>query len=381
MFNLKKHFLLDPSITFLNHGSFGATPKPVFKEYQRWQRELENQPVQFLGRWHNDLMSASRQALAKYVGTSAENLIYTQNATIALNIVARSLKLKAGDEVLATNHEYGAMDRMWRFLSKEYQFAYIHQTVDLSSHENFIKSFLNGITANTKIIFLSHITSPTATIFPIEKILQFAKSKNIITIIDGAHTPGQLNLNLDSLHVDFYAGNLHKWLCAPKGAGFLYANPKSQHLLKPLVVSWGYESLAPSNSKFVDEHEWIGTRDIAAFLTVPMAIQFQQNQDWARIRSACHQLAIEAWTRIHDLTKQTPLHASRQSDSWFAQMISASLPVDTDIAWLKQTLYDEYKIEVPLMEWHEKKLIRVSIQGYNSKQDINRLIIALKKLL
>ena len=123
MFNLKKQFLLDPSITFLNHGSFGATPKRVFKEYQRWQRELETQPVEFLGRRHNDLMHTSREVLANYVGTSAENLVYTQNATIALNIVARSLNLKAGDEVLSTTHEYGAMDRMWRFLSKEHGFT------------------------------------------------------------------------------------------------------------------------------------------------------------------------------------------------------------------------------------------------------------------
>jgi isopenicillin-N epimerase len=379
MFNLRKDFLLDPSVTFLNHGSFGATPKPVFKEYQRWQRELENQPVEFLGRRHTDLMFNSREVLAKYVGTSAENLIYTQNATIALNIVARSLNLKASDEVLSTNHEYGAMDRMWRFLSKEYGFKYIQREVKLTSQEDFVNSFLNGITANTKIIFLSHITSPAATIFPIEKIIQVAKSKNIITIVDGAHVPGQLNLNLDSLDADFYAGNLHKWLCAPKGAGFLYANPKSQHLLKPLIVSWGYESLTPSNSKFVDEHEWIGTRDVAAFLTVPQAIAYQQNQNWDKVRSACHQLAIEAWYRIHDVTKKTPLHS--RPETWFAQMIVASLPVDTDIVLLKQKLYDEYRIEIPVLEWNERKLMRLSVQGYNTKQDINRLMIALKQLL
>lgn len=379
MFNLRKDFLLDPSVTFLNHGSFGATPKLVFKEYQRWQRELENQPVEFLGRRHDDLMQASRQVLAKYVSTSPENLIYTQNSTIALNIVARSLKLNTNDEVLSSNHEYGAMDRMWRFLSKEHGFNYIQQNVDLTSQENFINSFLKGITANTKIIFLSHITSPTATIFPIEKIIQVAKSKNIITMIDGAHVPGQLKLNLDSLGADFYAGNLHKWLCAPKGAGFLYAKPEKQNLLKPLVVSWGYESLKPSHSKFVDEHEWIGTRDIASFLTVPQAIAYQQNKNWDNVRNACHQLLIDSWHRLHDVTKQTPLHS--KPETWFAQMAVASLPVDTDIVLLKQKLYDDYKIEIPVLEWNEKKLIRLSVQGYNTKRDINHLIHALKKLL
>jgi isopenicillin-N epimerase len=379
MFNLKKDFLLDPSITFLNHGSFGATPKPVFKEYQRWQRELENQPVEFLGRRHNDLMRASRESLANYLGTKAENLIYVQNATIALNIVARSLDLKEGDEVLSTNHEYGAIDRTWKFLSKEKGFTYINQKVDLTSHDDFIKSFLNGVTSNIKIIFLSHIASSTATIFPLEKIIQFAKTKNIITIIDGAHAPGQIPLQLDSLGADFYAGNLHKWLCAPKGAGFLYANPNSQYLLKPLIVSWGYESETPSNSKFVDHHEWQGTRDVAAFLTVPKAIAYQQEKDWVKVRSACHQLLIETWYRIHDLTKQTPLHSD--PETWFAQMAVASLPLDMDIVLLKQKLYDDYKIEIPLIAWNKKKLIRLSVQGYNTERDTNRLVSALKKLL
>lgn len=379
MFKLEKNFLLDPSVTFLNHGSFGATPKSVFKEYQHWQRELENQPVEFLGRRHNDLMLTSRTALANYIGTQAENLVYVQNATIGLNIVARSLDLKADDEVLSTNHEYGALDRTWRFLSKEKGFAYINQKVDLTSHDDFVKSFLQGVTPNTKIIFLSHIASSTATIFPVEKIVQFAKTKNIITVIDGAHAPGHIPLQLDSLGVDFYAGNLHKWLCAPKGAGFLYARPEMQHLLKPLIVSWGYESETPSNSKFVDEHEWQGTRDIAAFLTVPKAIAYQQKHNWVKVRSACHQLAIETWYRIHDVTKQTSLHTN--PETWFAQMIVSSLPINTDVVSLKQRLYDEYRIEIPVIDWHGNKLIRLSVQGYNTQRDLNRLVTALKKLL
>lgn len=379
MFNLKKDFLLDPSVTFLNHGSFGATPKPVFKEYQRWQRELENQPVEFLGRRHNELMLTSRTALGKYLGTKAENLVYVQNATIGLNIVARSLNLNAGDEVLSTNHEYGAIDRTWKFLAKEKGFIYINQKVDLTSQADFVNSFLQGVTPNTKVIFLSHITSATATNFPLEKIIQFAKLKNIITVIDGAHAPGQIELNLDSLGADFYAGNLHKWLCAPKGAGFLYANPKAQNLVKPLIVSWGYESETPSNSKFVDHHEWQGTRDLAAFLTVPQAIAYQQKQNWDKVRGACHQLLIETWKRVHDVTKQTPLHPD--PETWFKQMAVASLPPDTDIVLLKQKLYDKYRIEIPVLAWDEKKLIRLSVQGYNTKRDMNTLVNALKKLL
>jgi isopenicillin-N epimerase len=376
---VKQQFLLDPSITFLNHGSFGATPKPVFREYQRWQRELENQPVEFLGRRHDGLMRESREVLAAYLGTGAENLVYTQNVTISLNIVARSLKLGAGDEVLSTNHEYGAMDRTWRFLSQEHGFTYINHPVSLDSQADLVESFWRGVTPQTRVIFLSHITSPTATIFPVEKIIQRARERGIITIIDGAHVAGHIPLNLDALGADFYGGNLHKWLCAPKGAGFLYARPEMQHLLKPLVVSWGYESLTPSGSTFIDHNEWWGTRDIAAFLTVPMAIRFQQDHDWAEVRSACHRLAVETWKRIHELTGQTPLHSD--PEIWFAQMTVATLPADVDIVALKQKLYDEYRVEIPLIDWHGNKLIRLSVQGYNSSRDTDRLLFALKKLL
>ena len=379
MYNLRKLFLLDPSVTFLNHGSFGATPKSVFYEYQNWQMELERQPVEFLGRRFNDLMAESRAALGIYLGTHADNLVYTQNATISINIVARSLELGAGDEVLTSDHEYGAMDRTWRFLSKEHGFTYINQPVSLDSHTAFIDSFWSGVTPRTRVIFLSHITSPTAVIFPLDEIIKRARVAGIITIIDGAHVPGQLALDLDALGADFYGGNLHKWLCAPKGAGFLYARPEMQHLLKPLVVSWGYESETPSGSTFIDHHEWWGTRDLAAFLTVPAAIEFQTKHKWDTVQAACHQLAVDAQTRICNLTGLAPLHSL--TENWFAQLTAAPLPVDTDLAALKARLYDEQRVEVPLVEWKGMKLIRVSIQGYNSKRDVDHLLNALSSLL
>jgi isopenicillin-N epimerase len=381
MSSLKKYFLLDPSIHFLNHGSFGATPKPVFREYQRWQRELERQPVEFLGRRIATLMADSRAALGEYVGTHADNLIYAQNATIALNIIAHSLELGPNDEVLATDHEYGAMDRMWRFLSRERGFQYINQQIKtpLTTEENLIHSVWQSVTPRTRVIFFSHITSPTALIFPIEEIIRRARAAGILTIIDGAHAPGQIPLHLDSLGVDFYCGNLHKWLCAPKGAGFLYARSDRQHLLKPLVVSWGYESETPGNSQFVDHHEWWGTRDMAAFLSVPAAIEFQEKHDWESVRDACHDLAKDALKRICELAGLASLHS--QADSWFRQMVAAPLPADTDINRLKARLYDEYHIEVPLMDWNGNKLIRISVQGYNTRRDIDELCRALSFLV
>jgi isopenicillin-N epimerase len=379
MKNLKRHFLLDPSVTFLNHGSFGATPKPVYKEYQRWQLELEKQPVEFMGRRFTGLMAESRAVLGEYLGTHADNLVYTQNVTISINIVARSLELGTGDEVLTSDHEYGAMDRTWRFLAKERGFTYVNQPVSLVSKEAFIDSFWSAVTARTRVIFLSHITSPTALIFPVDEIIKRARTAGIITIIDGAHVPGQLPLDLDSLGADFYGGNLHKWLCAPKGSGFLYARPEMQHLLKPLVVSWGYEPEIPGPSSFVDQHEWWGTRDIAAFLSVPAAIKFQKKNHWDKVRAACHILAQDAQQRICELTGLVPLHA--QAEGWFAQLAAAPLPVGTDLAAIKARLYNEYRIEVPLIAWNNMKLIRVSIQGYNSKRDVTRLINALTVLL
>lgn len=377
MFNLRKHFLLDPSVTFLNHGSFGATPKPVFNEYRRWQRELENQPVEFLGRRFTGLMAGSRAVLGEHLGTHADNLVYTQNVTISLNIVARSLELGVGDEVLSSDHEYGALDRTWRFLAKERGFTYINRPVSLASKDDFVNSFWSQVTSRTRVIFLSHITSPTALIFPVDEIIKRARASGVITIIDGAHVPGQIHLHLDSLGADFYGGNLHKWLCAPKGAGFLYARPEMQHLLKPLVVSWGYESEMPGSSTFVDHHEWWGTRDIAAFLTVPAAIEFQAKHKWDDVRVVCHELAVDAQTRICDLTGLVPL----SSDDWFAQLTTAPLPANTDLIALKTRLYDEYRIEIPLIAWKDKKLIRISIQGYNTKRDVDRLLSALPKLL
>ncbi len=380
MLGLRRYFQLDRSVTFLNHGSFGATPTPVFRRYQRWQRELERQPVEFLGRRHAELMLAAREALAKYFNADAKDLVYTQNVTIAVNIVAHSLDLGQGDEVLASNHEYGACDRTWRFLAKERGFTYVNQPVSIpfKSREGVLDELWGGVTSQTRVIFLSHVTSPTAAIFPIGEVCRRARSAGILTIIDGAHAPGQIPLDLPATGPDFYGGNLHKWLCAPKGAGFLYARPDVQHLLKPLVVSWGYEAETPSGSTLVDYNEWWGTRDVSAFLSVPAAIKFQAMHKWNKVVPACHALLSEALQKIVEITGLPSIYPD---DSWYVQVASALLPPETDIIRLKSLLYDEYRIEVPLMEWNGQKLIRISIQGYNTRRDVNRLLAALSHLL
>jgi isopenicillin-N epimerase len=379
MNKLRKLFMLDPSVIYLNHGSFGATPVEVFKIYQRWQKELEYQPVEFLGRRYRDLMSESRAALGTYLGTSQNNLVYTTNVTESLNIAARSLRLKPGDEVLGTNHEYGAIERTWRYLSKENGFSYVTQNIPIpyTSDQEFVEAFWQGVNSHTKVIFLSHITSPTALLLPVEEIIEKARKYGIISIIDGAHVPGQIPVNLDNINADFYGGNLHKWLCAPKGAGFLYASPNSQKLIKPFIVSWGYEAEIPGTNRFIDLHEWTGTRDISAYLSVPAAIEFQEKYKWQDVRKKCQELASQVRENIINLFGESPILRGGTN----LQMSAIPLPAYINIETLKTELYNRYRIEVPVYRWNDLNIIRVSIQGYNTESDIEALLDALKHLV
>lgn len=379
--SLRGQFLLDPQVIYLNHGSFGATPRPVFESYQRWQRELELQPTEFLGRRAGALLEHSREALAAYLGTTVANLAYVANATTGLNIIARSLSLTAGDEVLATNHEYGALDKTWSFLAQKQGFKYINQPirVPVTSADHFIEDLWQGVTPRTRVIFVSHITSPTGLIFPVEEICRKARAQGILTIIDGAHAPGQIAVNLDSLGADFYSGNLHKWLCAPKGAAFVYARQEVMSLIEPLIVSWGYKSDTPGPSPLVDYVEWQGTRDIAAFLAVPDAIQFEQEHVWDAVRAYCHSLAADTVRRVSAMSGLAPL--SPISSEWFSQMASVPLPVHVDVAKLHEQIYAEFHIEIPILEWNGLKLVRCSYQGYNTAEDYEALINALQRLI
>jgi isopenicillin-N epimerase len=381
MSSLKSYFLLDPDIVFLNHGSFGACPRPVFDTYQNWQRELERQPVAFLGRQATALMANAREKLAAYLGAAADDVVYFPNPTTAINMVARSLRLHPEDEVLTTDHEYGAMDRTWRFVCQQTGARYVQQPVPLpvTTVEDFVEIFWSGVNARTKVIFLSHITSPTALTFPVQAICLRARAAGLLCIVDGAHAPGHIPLNLAAIGADIYTGACHKWLCAPKGAAFLYARPEVQHWLEPLVVSWGYQSDQPSGAQFVDYHEWQGTRDLAAFLTVPAAITFQAQHNWDAMRRQCHRLAGDTRQRLNALTGLESI--CPDSPPWFTQMFAARLPTHTDLEVLKRQLYDEYRIEVPVVLWNHQKFLRVSFQGYNTPEDADTLVAAVERLL
>lgn len=381
MKTLRDEFLLDPKVVFLNHGSFGATPKQVFTSYQNWQRELERQPVEFIGRRADSLLKNAREALAAYLGTQSDNIVFVTNATTGLNLVARSLHLQKGDEILTTDHEYGALDHTWQYLAQRKGFRYVRQPipVPVTTPEAFIKVLWQGVTPRTKVIFISHITSSTALIFPIAEVCARARAQGILTIVDGAHAPGQIPLALDTLGADFYSGNLHKWLCAPKGSAFLYARPEVQCLVEPLVVSWGWLPDQTSKTPLIDYVEYTGTRDLAPFLATPDAIRFQQEHNWDEVRITCHQLARETCQRIDTLTGLPSLHS--EDDHWWGQMDVARLPNTIDLDTLKLRLYDEFRVEIPLVTWNNNKLIRVSIQGYNTRKDIDVLQDALRHLL
>jgi isopenicillin-N epimerase len=377
---LREQFLLRPDVVFLNHGSYGACPRPVFERYQSWQLELERQPVEFLGRRARDLLLESRSALAGYLHCDPDEIVYSQNVTTALNVVARSLPLQEGDEILTTDHEYGALDRTWKFICQRTGAKVVRQELPLplDDPDEVVAAVLAGLTPRTRVLFLSHITSPTAVTLPIEKLIAHARAAGLWTVVDGAHAPGQIPVDLHGLGVDFYGGNCHKWLSAPKGAGFLYARRGVQHLLDPLVISWGWEARSPSGSRFIDEQEGQGTRDISAFLSVPAAIEFQAANDWDRVRAECHQLARETAARVADLTDLPPLTAD--SPEWFAQMVTMPLPAGDDAA-LKLRLYDEFKIEIPVVVWRDRRFVRISVQGYNTRADTGRLVDALGEIL
>ncbi len=375
---LRDLFLLRPEIVFLNHGSFGACPKPVFEVYQNWQIELEREPVEFLGRRFAGLMQEARGSLSEFLGTQRDNLIFVPNATTGLNLVARSLPLQPGDEVLATNQEYGAIDRVWQFICQKRGGRYVRQplTLPVRSAAELVDEFWQGVTDRTRVILLSHITSVTALILPIEKIIARAKSAGLLVVIDGAHTAGQLPLDLDSLSVDFYAGNCHKWMMAPKGAGFLYVHPDRQSLISPLVISWGDKSLA--DSAYIQENEYQGTLDIAAYLTISDVISFMKNHNWPAEQERCHRLVRRARLRLAEITGLEPL--CQDSEVWFRQMLAHPLP-NLDGEKLHQRLFNEFGIEIPVNEINGEQFIRISAQGYNSDADVDTFLTAFEKLI
>jgi isopenicillin-N epimerase len=374
---LASQFQLNPAITFLNFGSFGASPKVVFDDYQKWQRELEWEPVQFFAVNGPEYLKASRIALGNYLNANADDLVYVPNPTFAINIIANTLRLKENDEVLTTNIEYGAMDRTWKFYCNKVNAKFIRQQISLPilSKESFLEEFWNGCTEKTKVVFISHITSATGLILPVKEIIEEAKRRGLMTIIDGAHVPGHLKLNLIELDADIYTGACHKWMMTPKGSTFLYVRKSLQIKIEPLVVSWGYDSDTPSDSQFLDYHQFNGTRDFSAYLTIPKAIEFMQEHKWWEVSDSCKKMVRENALRFCDLTGFAPL--APLTEDFFGQLFSIQVSLENPREFQKM-LFDKYQIEIPVMQQNDKVYIRYSINGFNSQKDLDRLYDALK---
>ena len=387
--NLKNQFLLDNKVTFLNHGSFGACPKVIFNEYQSWQKKLENQPVKFLDQFRDfgPNMTNVREALSKKINCNVNNLVPVVNATTGLNAIIKSLHFKKGDEVIMSNHEYGALEKTWQFIKTKYKIKITIAKVSLpiASEEKFIKDFVKKFTSKTKILFLSHITSPTALLFPIKKLVQIAKQHKIITIIDGAHAPGHIDLNLKNLNADFYSGNCHKWMMSPKGAAFMWSSSKYKNHLDPLIVSHGWNKKnnsinqkgALGNSRFIDMFEYNGTKDPAAWLSVPSSIKFINDKKNTKLFITQSKVLYNFALKLSNTFKM-PLLGDRKFLP--PLMISVPIPKVKEIEFQRK-LYKNYKIEIPIIPWENKSFARISYQLYNSIKDLEKLEYALKKLL
>lgn len=387
--NLASLFLLDPAVTFLNHGSYGACPRPVFEAYQAWQLKLERQPVAFLDpmRGLSGWMRDARVAMAAIIGTDPDDIVGLTNATVALNVVAQSLPLKPGDEILTTDHEYAALDKTWSYVARRTGAKVVAVTIPLplTDAAAFTEAVLAGTTPRTRVIFLSHITSATALVFPIAAVVAEARARGIITVIDGAHTPGHIPLDLTALGADYYAGNCHKWLMAPKGAAFLYVRRDLQAGINPHVIShgWTEDAATPGtkgvfgNTPFIDGLEMQGTRDPSAWLAVPDAIAFRRQHGWDAVAARCCDLVQDTAARVAEMTGLAPLSSP---EFCAPQMVAMPVPRCDPMA-LKLALLDEYGIEIPCFDWKDHTIVRVSAQGYNTQAEMDRLVGALAAVL
>jgi isopenicillin-N epimerase len=352
-------FLLDPEVVYLNHGSFGACPRPVFDVYQEWQRRIEREPITLLARRLDEELSLVRTVLGAYLGARPDDLVLVPNATAGMNAVLRSLRLEPGDELLTTEHEYGAISLLLDFVSARTG-ARVVRRPGVNA-----EAIWGGASERTKALVVSHVTSPTALVLPVAELCALARDAGVLSVVDGAHGPGQISLDLEQLGADFYTGNCHKWLCSPKGAGFLHARPERQALLDPPIAGWGWRE-----SAFSLRNGPQGTSDPSSYLTVPAAIEFAREHGDA---PACRELLREASRRLaaagfEPFAVDQPL-----------QMACFGLP-ESDPERVELRLLEEFRIEVPVRRWNGQILIRVSIGPYNAAGDVEALVVALQEL-
>ena len=383
---------LDPAVTFLNHGSFGACPEAVLEVQREWRDRMERQPVAFLDRELPGLLDATREAVGSFLGADPAGLAFVPNATTGVNAVLRSLRFEPGDELLSDDHEYNATLTTIQAVAARAGATAVLARIPfpIVDEAAVVDAFLAALTPRTRIVVVSHITSPSALILPVERLVREFAARGIDTLVDGAHAPGQIPVDLEGLGAAYYAGNGHKWLCGPKGTGFLWARADRRDRVHPTITSHGFNDPRTDRSRYKLEFDWVGTVDPTGVLALPAAIDWLARLEpggWPGLMAANHELALAGRDRVAAALGV----AAPAPDAMLGAM--AALPVpgrtsDQDGAMLAAHLVEE-GIELPIVGWPVRGarrsigdapasvLLRVSAQRYNEPADYDRLAGAL----
>lgn len=408
---LATHWRLDPEVTFLNHGSYGACPVEVLEVQRAWRDRLEAQPVKFFSRDLNGCLADVRMALGTFVGADPDDVALVTNATGGANAVLRSLRFDPGDEILTTDHEYNAILNVARYVAARDGARVVVARLPFPavSEDDVAERVLAAASDRTRLAIISHVTSPTALRLPVERIVAALAARGIDTLVDGAHAPGMVPLDLGALGAAYYTANLHKWVCAPKGAGFLYVRDDRQDGIRPGTISHGANAARGRVTRFRSEFDWQGTLDPTAWLAVPAAIDFVGGLvegGWPAVMARNHELALEAGVAVAGALAEGGGHPPAtllSPPSMIGSMVALPLPADgplggppaagqsspLDADPLQTRIYDRFKIEVPIGPWPvpaaeapeaPRRLIRVSAALHNDRDDVARLVDALRTI-
>jgi isopenicillin-N epimerase len=388
-----KFWSLDPTVTFLNHGSYGAVPLPVLEAQKRFREQLEREPLRFFMREFEDLLDAARSQLAAFVGADAAELAFVPNATTGVNSVLRSLSFNASDELLTTNQEYRACRNALDFVAERTGAKVVVANVPfpLESPNQVVEAVMERVSPRTRLALLDHVTSQTGLIFPIQQLVNQLAARGVDTLVDGAHAPGMVPLNLHEIGATYYTGNCHKWLCAPKGAGFLYVRRDKQSAIRPLTISHGASLPRTDRPRFHLEFDWTGTDDPTAYLCVPEAIQFLGSLlpgGWSELMEKNRAKALLARQLLCEALGVSPPCSEKMIGSMavipLPDELSLYEPSSQSREWsvLQDALFERFSIEVPVISWSTpfKQMVRVSAQLYNTPEQYQYLAEALVQL-
>jgi isopenicillin-N epimerase len=380
--------MLDPTVINLNTGSWGPQPRPVFEQANEFRRRLAAEPMDFYLRHAPPLLWQARERLAHFLGGETHRLVFAANVSVAINIIAAGLRLAAPGEIVLSDHEYGAMHWCWERAAQRQGLTLrtFPLPIRADKPEQIVAATAAALTERTRLLFLSHILSPTGLVLPVREVCAEARRRGVLTVIDGAHAPAMIPVDVEAIGADFYTGNCHKWLLAPHGSGFLYLGRGSEDRLQPLQVSWGYHhdrTRPDDRDEFgstprIRALEFEGTRDICPWLLVPAAIDFQTALGWDRIRGRIAELVAHTRRRFDGLAGlrlSTPTHSELHG-----ALTAFRLP-PIDPPTLRRSLWEHHRIEVPIVERPEGPLIRVSTHFYNTEAEIDRLAEVLPDLL